>query len=106
MGCGNKRLHQRAAELFVAVHLSLGVVRVLRFAIVVMVSLGSVVRLLMRGLGVLSMSGSGFTGTSLIMAFAFRDASRAAQQRTHEPQRRKRCRNEAERGADFRLSRG
>ena len=79
----------------------------LRFAIVVMVSLGSVVRLLMlmRGRDVLMVSGTSFTGTNLVVAFAFRDASRAAQQRTHEPQHRTRPRNDAERGADLRLSR-
>ena len=80
----------------------------LRFAIVVMVSLGSVVRLLMlmRGRDVMTMSGTSFTGTNLVMAFTFREASRAAQQWTHEPQHRTRPRNDAERGADVRLSRG
>ena len=79
----------------------------LRFAVVVMVSFGSVVRLLllMRGRDVLMMSGTSFTGTNLVVAFAFRDASRAAQQRTHEPQRRTHPRNDAECGADLRLSR-
>ena len=80
---------------------------VLRFASVVLVSLASVVRLLMlmRGRDVLMMSGTGFTGTNLIVALTFGDASCAAQQRTHEPQHRTRCRNDAKSGADFRLSR-
>ena len=58
---------------------------VLRFAVVVMVSFGNVLRLLMlmRGRDVLMMSGTSFTGTNLVMAFAFGDASCAAQQRTH-----------------------
>ena len=80
---------------------------VLRFAIVVMVSLGSVVRLLvlMCGRDVMMMSGTGFTGANLVMAFAFGDASRAAQQRPHEPQHRTRPRNDAEGGDDLRWSR-
>ena len=59
----------------------------LRFTIVVMAGLGSVMRLLMlmRRRDVLMMSGTGLTRTNLVVALTFGDASRAAQRRTHEP---------------------
>jgi len=71
-----------------------------------MVSVGQAMRLLMLMCvyDVIMMTGTGSTGASLVVAATFGDAFRATEQRTHQPEHAALSRNEAERGADFRLS--
>ena len=87
--------------------LAIRVALVPRFPIVVMVSLGNAARVvvLLRGLDVRMMSGSGMAGTTGLVAESDGDAFRGAQQRTHEPKHRTRPCDHTECAAEFWMSR-